>query len=139
MNEELIAFLSARLDEEEISAQDVARGAPAPWSVGDSCVLDAGGTPVVLDEYHSHGGGFQYIARHDPARVLREVAAKRAIIERYERACAALESVVSFIRGQDDGFRQACMDAVRLLAAVYSDHPAYRPGWAISTPTSTSS
>jgi hypothetical protein len=71
-----------------------------------------------------------HIARHDPARVLRKVAGKRAIIMRYERACTIPEPCVSFTAGQDDGYRQACDDAIRNLAAVYSDHADYRPEWA---------
>ena len=58
--------------------------------------------------------------------LLREIEAKRAITERYERACAVPESAVSFAAGQDDGYRQACMDVIRYLATVYSDHPDWR-------------
>lgn len=68
-------------------------------------------------------------ARHDPARVLREVEAKRAMIARYERAAALPASVVSFTHGQDDGYAQACLDAIRDAVAIWSDHPDYRQGW----------
>ena len=73
-----------------------------------------------------------HIARHDPARVLREVADKRRLIERYERAAAVPESVSSFVRGQDDGYREACLDATRDAAAVHSGHPGYREEWNVN-------
>jgi hypothetical protein len=65
-----------------------------------------------------------HIARHDPARVLREVAAKRAILARYEERPANLGD--SLQQGQE------CMGllyAMEALAAVYSDHPDYDPEW----------
>ena len=65
-------------------------------------------------------------------RALREVTAIRAIVERYELACDTPQSLVSFTRGQDDGYRQACMDAIRDHAAVCSDHPDYDPAWALT-------
>lgn len=71
----------------------------------------------------------RHLARFDPARVLRDVAAKRAVITRYERAAALPESTSGFVRGQDDGYQQACLDAVKDAAAVWSDHPEYRQEW----------
>ena len=71
----------------------------------------------------------RHMARHDPARTIREAEAGRLLIERYKRACAVRESVVSFTAGQDDGYRQACLDSIRDLAAVWSDHPDYRAEW----------
>ena len=63
------------------------------------------------------------------AQVLREVQAQQLILERYERARTIPESAVSFTAGQDDGYRQACEDALRDFNAIYSDHPDYRPEW----------
>ncbi len=65
-----------------------------------------------------------------PARELRDIAAKRALIGRYERAVAIPESVSSFVRGQDSGYREACLDAIKDLTAAYSDFPGYRQEWA---------
>lgn len=80
---DLVAFIAARLAEDEATAvaasagpwvdalgdvrePNVAEGQPGNW------VANAG----VTDRAH--------IARHDPARVLREVAAKRRILDLYE-------------------------------------------------------
>lgn len=57
---------------------------------------------------------FAHIARHDPARVLREVEAKRAIV--------AL--TLNLTDGDPDEF-----STLRHLAAVYSDHPDYDEAW----------
>lgn len=68
---------------------------------------------------------------HDPIRVLREVAAKRTILVEH---------------ADDEGQCARCLDSdgitylgaytapwpcptLRALAAVYSDHPDYRPDW----------
>ena len=57
-----------------------------------------------------------HIARHDPARVLREVEAKRKIVR--DVACGFYDSDYD--------------EAVEHLAAVYSDHPDYDPDWAVA-------
>src|SRR6266851_9644248 len=74
---DLVVFLNARLRDDEAAAR---AAAPGPWRGRDagswSEVAPAKGTgPEAADTEH--------IARHDPARVLREVAAKRAILEFY--------------------------------------------------------
>ena len=63
--------------------------------------------------------------RHDPARVLREVAAKRAIA-----SGARLYEDAGF-PDFEGGFSSASEDAVAQLARVYSDHPDFNPEWAI--------
>ena len=114
---DLVAFLKARLDEDEAAA-NAAWGVEWDWRY---IAQPFGERPSIAHTVH--------IARHDPARVLREVEAKRAMIARYERAAALPASVVSFTHGQDDGYAQACADAIRDAAAVWSDHPDYRQEW----------
>ncbi len=67
----------------------------------------------------------RHIARHDPARVLREVAAKRKILTLHSP-------------WEDSGDCSACGDVpqvcypcetLRALAAAWSDHPDYDPAW----------
>jgi hypothetical protein len=69
----------------------------------------------------------KHIARHDPARVLAEVAAKRAIL-------ADLEGNVRYW-SSDDHTRAAAemaLEAVqRRLAALDATHPDYQPGWKV--------
>ena len=66
----------------------------------------------------------EHIARHDPARVLAECAAKRAIIE----ACERLEDQ----RLDSNDWSMDLTSEVILgpLAAVYADHADYQQEWA---------
>jgi hypothetical protein len=118
-------FFAARLDEDEAAARGAA--SIAPWSVSDT--NDDGTRNVEPAEApdglrhgnvaeHIAGADARHIARHDPARVLREVAAKRAILAAYESQRAAQfnnPAVVDELR-----------DVVQTLASVY---PGYRPEW----------
>ena len=121
MISDLIAFLNARLDEIERLANQA-----LPWPYGSDPATAWIGIPGPTPLYV-----WAHMTAHDPAGVLRDVAAKRRLIERYERAVAVPESVSSFVRGQDDGYRQACLDAIQDAIAVYSDHPDYRQEWAM--------
>jgi hypothetical protein len=62
-----------------------------------------------------------HIAHHDPAHVLREVAAKREIVNLYDRGHG--ES------GYLDGWNDASERALYHLAAVYADHPDFQDEW----------
>lgn len=91
--DDLIAFIRARLDEDEAAAKSAR---PGPWDyeteVGGfgpvGCVMmplgNHKGTRTGLTAFTPLGtqdaATAAHIARHDPARVLREVAAKRAIL-----------------------------------------------------------
>ncbi|MFF2077175.1 DUF6221 family protein [Kitasatospora sp. NPDC058162] len=61
-----------------------------------------------------------HIARHDPARVLREVAAKRRILARHAPGPAGA--------CRHDRNRWPCAD-VRDLLPPYADHPDFHPRW----------
>lgn len=62
-------------------------------------------------------------------RVLRECAAKRAIIQEWQPAPVGGWGVHA--DGVDVGNWEATDNAVRHLAAVYSDHPDYQQEWAL--------
>lgn len=66
---------------------------------------------------------FEHAARHDPARVLAEVAAKREVVRLAERAHDYHETFMN-------GFAAALEDALRLFALPYAGHREYRPEWA---------
>ncbi|NUQ98588.1 MAG: hypothetical protein HOY79_19215 [Streptomyces sp.] len=80
----------------------------------------------------------EHIARHDPARVLAEVDAKRRIIAAYEQTAQLkwpddpnmILTVKDRIMNQAIGRVEGLMTALRLLALPYADHPDYRPEWA---------
>ena len=111
-----VAFLRARLDEDEAAAK-----AWLPFGNPDSAQRE-------------------HIARHDPARVLREVAAKRAILAlhqpytiglfgsrqapRCEVCLSERERYPEFWEGDP----WPCA-TVRVLLAEYSDREDYDPAW----------
>lgn len=69
----------------------------------------------------------QHIERHGPRRILRECAAKRAIIELADHVESMDYQIQSEWGGDLDGTGD---DILKSLAAVYSDHPDYRQEWA---------
>lgn len=67
-----------------------------------------------------------FIAAHDPARVLREIDAKRQLLARYEelRAASKEQGLIGDVTEEYQDF------LLRLLALPYADRPSYREGWA---------
>ncbi|WP_127572758.1 DUF6221 family protein [Georgenia faecalis] len=129
----LTEFLVARITEREAVAHAAAaalthRDQPDPddlkvWRADDGTVR-AGWTPVATGE-RDHGLDVrvaEHIASHDPARVLAECAAHRAIVER----CGPYDDIQ--VRRQT---RTLAGDVLRALAAVYSDHEDFDPAWKV--------
>ena len=119
--DDLIAFITARLDEDEAAAKLAAREG-GTWAQADPGGMDSGsifslGGQVVCDVGAPDEYQAAHIARHDPARALREVAFKRAILAQREHGPAGSPVLTN---------------ALYQLAAVYSDHPDYRPWWSPS-------
>jgi hypothetical protein len=158
---DIVEFLTARLDEDDRVAREAtakAAGGPvygAPdltgkWrATNDGIYADTAYTssPFAIDGY-----GFlpdeigAHIARHDPARVLAEVKAKRAIVQAHAcvwlvdqwvevapgqrrrgelRVCRACEPVSGFMTDQ-----WPCL-TLKLLAAPYDQHPDYKQEWGV--------
>lgn len=113
-------FLAARLHEDEATANAV--GALVEWSFNAKM-------PMAVAEH---------IARQDPARALRDVEAKRAILDRHRRQAQdrwndqrVIGEGTPFCGWCSDREEQAdwpCPDVLD-LAAVWSDHPGYDPSW----------
>jgi hypothetical protein len=129
--DELIAFVTARLDEDEAVAKGTGGDGPdGQWArredevgTGYGHLYDGRGEVVVYDEGAPGDIGFDHIASHDPAHVLREVEATRKLVQRFGAALAIrkeeLDMGVAYLYGQ------MCDEA-----AVWSDHPDYRQEWA---------
>jgi len=136
-------FLAARLDEDEAAAKLAAREG-GTWTQDDperhpGSISSLGG-PVVYDEDAPDENQAPHIARHDPARVLREVAAGRKRLAEHEHSpnpYGALDY------GPDPGFGcKTChvvhdeyynggwCQTLRIDAEVFSDHPDYAAKWA---------
>ena len=138
---DIVEFLRARLDEDEREAKKCAEMFPSPWEIADrgwrvriyaAEVPETGDhaeegwmrSPCVIevepDRLHDHEGGLmdrvEHIRRHEPARVLREVEAKRRIVDsaRMEVGISAAEDWL-----------------LPLLASAYAEHPDYDPAWVV--------
>ena len=158
---DLKTFLLARIEEDDEAARaavdkdgrwHVDRSHPLYESVvqGDIHIYDEGGHTA---EQAAH------IARHDPARVLAECAAKRAIVELHSKTTYSLpitqgddsleywHNHTDLVEVRENGHlveqittaewleRVGAVlnppaDELRALAAVYADHADYREGWA---------
>lgn len=142
----IIEFLEARIAEDEASAREASsrslewrsfRGSvhggtitePNPeW--GDEPDEGYGSVTIVYDEGAPRMPEAAHIARHDPARVLAECAAKREILKQAEEASSNTEYVISqSCINQAEMDEERASDPGRLilqaLAAVYADHPDY--------------
>ncbi|MEU7741993.1 DUF6221 family protein [Nonomuraea sp. NPDC049158] len=117
--DDLIAFLRARLDEDE---QEATAASPGPWKANaeQDEVLAVDDIEVATGFALSGNqlrATVRHIVRHDPTRVLREVEAKRELINwvlRWPLRPAPPSSV--------DG-------VLERLALAYVDHPDYRNEW----------
>ena len=129
----LIPFLNARLDEDEAAAN--AAGGDE-WE-HDSFGLSRTGENSFAGQWTDSGlmdfgPEGDHAARHDPARVLREVAAKRARLAMFDQALTEMDRLLADDdaektgQGAAIGRCEAARAAVELDAAVYSDHPDYR-------------
>ncbi len=135
MNEHpIIAFLSARLDEEEGATLGAwpAGGAWIAAKIGGEweVVRDS---PVArrLSVLREDDGGFdedeaRWLASHGPARVLREVKAKRGVLLIHSRGGTTGDGLTLCTQCEWEGW--PC-DTVRSIAAVYADHPDYKSEW----------
>lgn len=127
-------FLTARYDEREAAAREASAG---PWAVrpnGDSPWVTRQGQPDVWlaitspDPGASKAANADHIALNDPAHVLADIAAKRAIVasvvsgEAHEVAetMSGLRQVVA---------RDVLSSVLRLLAQPYAAHEDFDEAW----------
>lgn len=131
----LVEFLRARLAEDRATAQAATAG---PWGAfvrAEVYVEQTGAEdghlvaelPDCGDHDSDRPADAAHIARHDPARVLAEVAAKEAILDE----CLGVQEQAD--RDWNDpglnAMAGAYLDVVKLLAAVHAGHPDYDESW----------
>jgi hypothetical protein len=151
---DLIGFVTARLDEDETSARAAAAGGRWRYEDGDAigawALYDehwniaslktyrhetydyAERMPTARNpEYVDANANGRHIARHDPARVLREVKAKRRLLKWAQDRLHDFEDFPA-----DEAYHLDAIEVLRihlpLLAAPYADHPSFRPEWSPS-------
>ncbi len=89
------------------------------------CKDEQDGCPDQSREMAAEG---KHMARHDPARVLADVAAKRAILDAHEELTIGCCNTCT--EGMHSSEHQSWPCAtVRLLALPYADQPGYREEW----------
>jgi hypothetical protein len=126
---DLVEFLRARLDRDE---QVALACSGTPWVASPSGRVQAdpegdGPSDPGFVATAENGAYAEHIARNDPARALREVAAKRQLLDDYEKDAW----VTSQGRGTGtmDAVQAARLSMLLLLGLTYSTHPAYRDEW----------
>lgn len=134
----IIEFLNARLDEDEAAAQAVtAAGGHGGWEALPLAELDgrralAWGSFIfaVMDPVPEGRACAEHAARHDPARVLREIAAKRSIIEICVGQGYVEDGPVPWSAAPPEA--PVTWFTLAELAAVYADHSDYRQEWKVT-------
>lgn len=126
----LIEFLTARLDEDERAARFAFadhNDAGPEWTEVRSGAVSVGDHE---DELFTFDAGIsRHIVRHDPARVLREIAAKRAVLDLHTWT-ASLDGCWSCSGDHGADPTPAPCETLRHMAAVHADHPDYQQEWA---------
>ena len=136
--DELISFLRRMLDEDERRARACAEVYPAPWDVSDRghtayVRADAPGFRIVAELEQDDGiydwlsVRLDHIARHDPARVLADVAAKRMVLADLDTAIQASKDHPEDMANK--GWVLAVVRQIHRLATAYADHADYRAEW----------
>ncbi|MEU0393794.1 DUF6221 family protein [Streptomyces sp. NPDC006208] len=125
---ELVDFLRARLDDDEQAAR---RAGDSFRQIGETGVIVATEGDRAEECASANWGGIaEHIVRHDPARVLAEVDAKREILRLHDDSTTALMVASgTVLAGGVKIRRRAYEDVLKLLALPYAGHEAYREDW----------
>ncbi|KOG78714.1 MULTISPECIES: DUF6221 family protein [Streptomyces] len=133
----LPSFVTARLDDDErtATAPSAASWATPEWrfsTTADGAFIDLG-TIHLTEECGLNTAEMEHVALQDPARALREVKAKRQLVDLYESAADRMDQAMR--NADTTGYQEAKVEYQvlrRVLlaeAAVYADHQDYLPEW----------
>jgi hypothetical protein len=151
---DLTDWLTTQIDTDETVARTAAAANGSQWSAvdgNDTVAAESGGYVATGPWAGGIGPSAEFIARWDPARVLAECVAKRAITAlhtrndrlgeiayadrttkpattKYRRAAVCIEC-----GNFDDAPVEWPCDTLRLPAAPYASNPGYQPEWAPQT------
>lgn len=155
MTDDLVQFLRARLDEDESVARDAAMYAAAALASAAAqhgvrqppydgatwandydhlfVVQDRPGQPRKVQIADCGSAAFTltpHLARHDPARVLAEVEAKRRIVNELVPRMNDMSDAMDGEWGVGAGPEEyESEQLLRLFALPYANHPDYRAEW----------
>jgi hypothetical protein len=132
----IVEFLTARLDEDQVLAEVQP---PWPWHVGDDPTEVIAEDEIEVATAFALSGNQQrnvatYIARHDPKRVLNEIAARRRVMARHAGLELAPGKVICLGCGHYPGDINPAYDLdecpeLRDLALPFAEHPEYQERW----------
>ena len=156
---EIREFLHERLKEDEVIARQASLSSHGPhldgdvsrWEVEPFESSEEGAVPAALWVADGEGMGVgqinpkgkkaEHVARWDPARVLAEVASKRAILGRHlpekagyfdPQAKTGLTFTVCEVDGNGGTDEDAWpCDELKYLAAPYAGHAQFDPAWRV--------
>lgn len=126
---DLVEFVRARLDEDAAAARRV----DSSWrQIGNTGVIVASDGERAEECANGNWAGIaDHIVRHDPARVLKDIEAKRQTLQELEQAEVTLSVARpgtpphDLMTGAVNTLRRVvCRDA-----AVHDDHPDYDERW----------
>jgi hypothetical protein len=128
--DDLVQFLRDRYSEDEAATKalldDTRPGRIARWEFcEDGAIRDKGARNTLRVKFTWRPEAV-HIVRHDPARVLADVEAKRRIVG---LAAGMLAAAKGDSEVDHYGGLSAAEDTLSLLALPYADHPDYREDW----------
>jgi hypothetical protein len=120
--DDLVRWLRAQLDDDE----QIAREAHAPnWSTDGRRGLHYGVEDGWMTDALTTADA-DHIARHDPARVLREIDAKRQLLADFAPLLAQTDATID---GEWNGHDDLHGRLLAYLTLPYADRPGYRDEW----------
>ncbi|MEU8040894.1 DUF6221 family protein [Streptosporangium sp. NPDC049078] len=127
---ELVEFIRARIEEDEMVAVAATRG-PWTWTAPRGYPQQVSNSRAVLIAETYTNPAFpaydiEHIVRHDPNRVFREVAAKRKLLD---DLFPDIQGMDGMIEGEWGHHNPAADRLLEVLALPYADHDDYREEW----------
>lgn len=156
MTDGIVEFIEAQLAEDQATAEAWDEAERRWQQVGQRNLrydnglgehvqsIDVGGDPMLWSEsiwvkHDLDGKRTAHIARHDPARILAEVEAKRAILAEHKHVPATEPSthdfgcqICAYDRGDYVQYGWGWCKTVLLLAAPYAGRPGFKDEWRLS-------
>jgi hypothetical protein len=138
---DIAEFLNARYDEDEVAASALdfvhIEATEGVWSSKYLTLRKSDGTVSHTSELPAALA--DHVVRHDPARVLADIAAKRRILAAFDADDAVWAEVRAAANGRPSFDHQRARSlqnettlmVLRNLAAPYAEHPDYAAAWAV--------
>ncbi len=147
--DDIVAFLTRCLDEDQQLAEAAASVDPAPWTAATDDERDNDqrsghgfGVVVAADEvalWDCEGSSTlcmtastaRFVAANDPARVLADIAAKRKLLDTAQRLYADAADLAKDANPEWITLHGIANAITQALAALYAARPGYNPAWKV--------